>query len=32
MYEPFENLENFEAYFGDELKDAPNGEVIIRLI
>ena len=30
--EPFENLENFEAYFGDELKDAPKGEVVIRLI
>ena len=32
MYEPFENLENLEAYFGDELKDAPKGEVVIRLI
>ena len=32
MYEPFENLENFEATFGEELKDAPKGEVVIRLI
>ena len=30
--EPFENLENFEATFGDELKEAPKGEVVIRLI
>ena len=32
MYEPFENLENFEVAFGEELKDAPKGEVVIRLI
>ena len=32
MLDPFENLEIFEAYFGEELNDAPKGEVVIRLI
>jgi hypothetical protein len=32
MLEQFENMENFEAAFGERLKDAPKGEVVIRLI